>query len=502
MTLPDEISSNISGEDIKDAIQSGEIKERGREEDGKRKAITRVMIYKDKQYSPKYVITKAYEVTNNEEIDSESFRTRDAKEFLKDEGFEVSKLDEKLEENLELEGEDIMADQEDKMSREEVNKEYKELVEKGRVEFITFHPSYSYEEFIEGITINSESEDESDLDYMIKDGIFKRLCARALAYAMDLDKDEREKYGNVDKFEDDKNKVLDATKEDDAYNWKSIYDKYRSKLKEYTESYLDEYEGKGLKREEKKEKIEEDLDDEENEKLEAVHKIYWNELSEDPNKRFLLIIDEINRGDISKIFGELITLIEKDKRLGAEEEKIARLTYSSQEFVVPPNVYILGTMNTADRSIAMLDVALRRRFSFEEMYPDKDSYEKLRRKREIHDENEDSVLAKSIKKLKEINENIREEDKLGRDKMIGSSYFYQVKDKEDWDDVKRAWFHEIFPLLEEYCWDDRSLLKDVTDVSDFDIYDSTKRKLNRDEVSLKSWLNIEDQSPDDSESEE
>ncbi len=159
-------------------------------------------------------------------------------------------------------------------------------------------------------------------------------------------------------------------------------------------------------------------------------------------------------------------------------------------------------MNTADRSIAMLDIALRRRFSFNDMYPCKEAYEKLRKEKGIHDSEEDNALAKSIETLKDINKEIIDKSKLGRDKMIGSSYFYQVEKKDDFEAVKRVWHHEIFPLLEEYCWDDRRLLKDVTDVSDFDIYDSTKRKLYRNEESLKSWLNIEDQSPADSESEE
>jgi len=344
------------------------------------------------------------------------------------------------------EGELVNEQNREEQSQEKDNKKisdnYKELVDQGRVEFITFHPSYSYEEFIEGITVDSDSEGQSDFDYMIKDGIFKRVCARALAKAMG--KDDWKSYGNPDMK--GKN-AMDAVNGD--YNWKSIY-------KEYKENQRDE------------------LD--------------WEAICENPENRFLLIIDEINRGDISKIFGELITLIEKDKRLEAKEEKIARLTYSSQEFAVPPNVYLLGTMNTADRSIALLDVALRRRFSFEGMYPDEQAFQELREEFDIA-EDEDGILSMSIDTLEKINDKIRDDERLGRDKMVGQSYFYQVDGKDDEKGIMNAWKYDIFPLLEEYCWDNKEQLKNIVNIDGDGIYQ--QGKLSRDEETIKKWLGVE-----------
>ncbi|RME57178.1 AAA family ATPase, partial [Candidatus Parcubacteria bacterium] len=151
-------------------------------------------------------------------------------------------------------------------SRDEVKTRYDELYELGRIRFVTFHQSFSYEDFVEGIRPDLESN-EGALRYKLEDGVFKTLCKEA---------------------------------------------------------------------------------------------------KEKPNDNFVLIIDEINRANISKVFGELITLIEDDKRLGAKEGIKVRLPYSREDFGVPSNLYIIGTMNTADRSIAMLDTALRRRFVFRE----------------------------------------------------------------------------------------------------------------------------------------
>ena len=173
----------------------------------------------------------------------------------------------------------------------------------------------------------------------------------------------------------------------------------------------------------------------------------------DKDKNYVLIIDEINRGNISKIFGELITLLEPSKRLGETEELKIRLPYSGEEFGVPKNLYILGTMNTADRSIALLDIVLRRRFNFIEMPP---RYELLKQKIEVkNDKIELQELLKAI--------NTRIEFLLDKDHLIGHSYFINIKTFED---LKEIFRNSIIPLLQEYFYDDFEKIREVLNIGD------------------------------------
>ena len=164
---------------------------------------------------------------------------------------------------------------------------------------------------------------------------------------------------------------------------------------------------------------------------------------EDTGSNYVLIIDEINRGNISKIFGELITLIENDKRAGNDHAMSAPLLYQREEFSVPNNLYIIGTMNTADKSIALVDIALRRRFVFEAMMPDESLLQSI----------EGFDLPGWFKRL---NEKITAE--LDRDHQIGHSYFMEVTNKAE---LQQKFYQCILPLLQEYFYGNPEKLKKI-----------------------------------------
>jgi 5-methylcytosine-specific restriction protein B len=163
----------------------------------------------------------------------------------------------------------------------------------------------------------------------------------------------------------------------------------------------------------------------------------------DPEHKYLLVIDEINRANIAKVFGELITLIEDDKRLDEDHEITVQLPYSKETFGVPENLLILGTMNTADRSIALLDIALRRRFTFVEQMPDPSLLKSI-----------DGVDLSAL--LDQLNRRITA--LLGRDYQIGHSYLMGIETVEA---LHFAWYRQIMPLLQEYFYNDWERLKAV-----------------------------------------
>lgn len=234
---------------------------------------------------------------------------------------------------------------------ENIFKKFKECKNKNLIKFITFHQSYGYEDFIEGIRPDLDNESK-DLKYIIHSGIFKDMC---------------------------------------------------------------------------------------------------NKAKNDKENNYVLIIDEINRGNISKIFGELISLIEPSKREGESEELEVILPYSKENLTIPKNLYIIGTMNTADRSIALLDIALRRRFNFIEIMPQYD----ILKNEKIENIELDLLLST-------INERI--EFLLDREHIIGHSYFLNINTFEDLVQVFR---NSIIPLLQEYFYNDFEKIKSVLGDNNF-----------------------------------
>jgi hypothetical protein len=282
-----------------------------------------------------------------------------------------------------------------------------------RIEFITFHPSYSYEEFVEGVTFNPDRQ-AGQSEYYIKDGIFKTLCKRAMSSAI----------RNYNMSLEEPNSELQEFEKIDQ--------------KRYFERLLVAIKKSGIKKKE----------------------LFRNA------PRFVLIIDEINRGDISKIFGELITLIEDDKRLGGSFEIVVKLPYSNDSFFVPPNLFIIGTMNTADRSIALLDIALRRRFTFYPYMPqlgeESDLYKNKKKKL---DEDSFSKFDRFRKAVKAINKVLVNIPDIGRDRQIGHSYLFGLGTSKDIDrDISVLWNSKLLPLIEEYCYSDSTYLKDILNI--------------------------------------
>jgi hypothetical protein len=376
--------------------------------------------------------------------------------------------------------------------RELVKIRFDQYVKDGQIVFCTFHQSLSYEDFIEGIKpIEPESEDEQ-LYYAVEDGIFKRLCTEAAfsflrqqtnpetekaldfstAYDMFVDrinendsKEEKEipirsggkvyiesisQRGNMLVRHLDGSRNYTVSKKrlsklsqafPDLNEVKNIDSQFRAEIGGSNSSaywaVLNAIRNQSLGTSAKStiEKVEKgySYDD----KKEIIESFKADNYKVDNPKKFVLIIDEINRGNVSQIFGELITLIEEDKRLGKEEALKVTLPYSKESFGVPHNLYIVGTMNTADRSVEALDTALRRRFSFVPKHPE---------------ENKLAVTTDRIdlsKILQTINTRLRV--LKDNDHTIGHAWLWNVDDIED---LKKVYDNKILPLLQEYFYND------------------------------------------------
>ena len=347
-------------------------------------------------------------------------------------------------------------------AREEINKEYEELVEAGQIVFTTFHQSLSYEDFIEGI--KPEITEGGNIKYEVKDGIFKQLCSRAIEQKpknSDIEIYDFDRGWNDLIAEAEQNLLSDSMLSLRTRNGEEVYvtkitDNKNIKIKHKGGGSGTEY-NVPYDRINNLYKVFPDLSVISNidKEFDSViggsnSSAYWavlnyinnkikennKEIDFEETKNHVLIIDEINRGNVSAIFGELITLLEEDKRKGNPEHTEVKLPYSGNNFSVPNNVYIIGTMNTADRSVEALDTALRRRFSFVEMQPNSNELSEV--------ENVDlSKLLETINKRIEV--------LIDKDHQIGHSYFIGI---EDLDGLRRTFKDKIIPLLEEYFYGD------------------------------------------------
>ncbi len=311
-----------------------------------------------------------------------------------------------------------------------------------RIEFVTFHQSYSYEDFIEGF----RPQDNGNIK--LEDGIFKILCDDA---KINLFKsvDNKEILFNdalnlllKEKIENQENVKIDLKRNNSFYN---IYD-YNDKTIYFEKQNGDKSHTLSLKTLEKmyyegtNNIINGGLAPYYNPLLEQLLKLKnKSKVEKSELKNFYIVIDEINRGNISKIFGELITLIEEDKRDAYE----VTLPYSKEKFKIPSNLYIIATMNSTDKSIATIDIALRRRFTFLKMKPKEEL---------VKNEN-----AKAL--MNELNNHISKN--ISEDYALGHSYFMNIKDDNDLEFVKK---YKIKPLLEEYFYGDETNYNKVIEI--------------------------------------
>lgn len=390
---------------------------------------------------------------------------------------------------------------------EAVARRYHDYKANGLIEFTTFHQSYSYEEFIEGIkpVMNADSDDQKDISYELSSGLFKRFCERAsqpilkketqdiglnaspTIWKVSLEstgnnatRTECLEHGHIRIAYDGYGENITSETDFSSAGGKKVLDAFIYKMQvgdivlscfsattidaigvitgDY--EWHDEYAHyKRLRKVNWLVKgIREDIT-EANGSTMTLSSVYRLKISlsdvmaiigkydlkgdevQENNKNYVFIMDEINRGNISKIFGELITLIEPTKRIGQPEEISAKLPYSQKLFGVPNNVYLIGTMNTADRSIATIDTALRRRFHFKEMPPDPAVLEGIF----VEDFSIQELLLRMNLKISAL---------YDREHTIGHAYFTKLREDPSLELLASIFQDNILPLLQEYFYED------------------------------------------------
>lgn len=343
----------------------------------------------------------------------------------------------------------------------EVMRRYEELQKEGRIGFVTFHQSMDYEDFVEGIKPKTEN---GMVSYEVEDGIFKVISAKA----RDNFEDSQKTVEILQKQKDIQERMIDFLS-DSQENATELKTKTGSKfiIKEVTDKniiiQIPENQVASqitLRMAELRELLENDVELHKVSDIKAYfHRqfntqqdsytfILVNEIRKIKAKTvvipktelqtYVLIIDEINRGNVSKIFGELITLLEADKRIGGDHPIRVTLPYSKESFGVPSNLYIIGTMNTTDRSVGNIDYAVRRRFAFATLKADR----KLVEQNSIIEAATLFDAVESFIKKHQI-------DMDFEDLMVGHSYFF-AKDEYE---LELKWQYEILPLLNEYIKD-------------------------------------------------
>ena len=358
--------------------------------------------------------------------------------------------------------------------REEVKQRFDELKKNGQIEMVTFHQNFTYEDFIEGIRPVLDDEDRN-IEYELSEGVFKKVADRANKNRMqseqtdnkswDMDEllqvfaesmEERRELGeeiNLFPSGDRSGATIGEIYWSGDEKFKSVqlggtvkYQRLTQKVirRDYEAFYKGEIKSpKDIKPTHKSKRTQHG-----NamyyfalyQKIKQFHDEEWQPEESVPVKKqnYVLIIDEINRGNIAKIFGELITLIEPSKRIGKHDEATVTLPYSQDSFGIPDNLYIIGTMNTADRSIALLDTALRRRFDFVEMMPDS-KHDRI--STDIEGVNCQELLAAMNDRIRFL---------LDREHQIGHTYFMNIDDLES---LAATFKNKIIPLLQEYFYD-------------------------------------------------